>query len=119
MNTDSKIRPIEEFEVHSGAIVLGGWFDPLTAETARTVENVALAHQESKILIAIFDGPEPLLPADARARVMAALRDVDFVTVLPHHRWADFLNECEKHEVIPSLDFVDLVLRKSALKAGT
>lgn len=53
-----------------------GYFDPLTAEIA-----ARLATLGSQLTVAILDPPDPLLPARARAELVAALRCVQQVCV--------------------------------------
>jgi len=53
-----------------------GYFDPVTAEHA-----ARLAELGGGLTVAIVDPPEPLLPARARAELVAALRGVERVIV--------------------------------------
>ncbi len=55
-----------------------GWFDPVVAAHAR-----ALPPEHAARFVAIGDPPEPLLPARARAELVAGLRAVDYVVIAP------------------------------------
>lgn len=97
-------------------LTLGGWFDPLTADLARRIENFSEQHREKKIAAVVFDGPDALLPAQTRAILMAALRSIDFVAVLPAEEWAAFPVSApvvEWRGQPQSRSFIDLVLSKS------
>lgn len=62
-----------------GAVLVAGPFDPLLAAHARQLE---LLKGGAPALVAyVTDLPEPLLPAQARAELVAALRCVDAVVV--------------------------------------
>lgn len=109
--------PAQEVHARTDLAIVGGWFDPLTADVARWLEGVASSHRNSELLAVVFDGPQSLLPAESRAILIAALRTVDLVTVLPHEQWADFLSGQNKLDAPHSTAFIDLVLRKNALNS--
>lgn len=80
MDTRTKIVSIAQASrlAAEGAIVVTGYFDPLTAPHARQL-------RESKrdgrpLLAAIAEPPEPILPLRARMELVAALAAVDYVT---------------------------------------
>jgi bifunctional ADP-heptose synthase (sugar kinase/adenylyltransferase) len=54
-----------------------GFFDPLLAAHARRLEE--LARPGGTLFVAVRDPEHPLLPARARAELVAALRVVDYV----------------------------------------
>lgn len=56
-----------------------GYFDPLLADHARRLEQLRSAGETLGVVIA--DPPDPLLPAAARAELVAALRAVDWVVI--------------------------------------
>jgi hypothetical protein len=56
-----------------------GTFDPMTAEQAERLH--ALARHDRKLLAIVQQDNDDLLDADARAALVAALRDVTFVMV--------------------------------------
>ena len=57
-----------------------GWFDPVLAGHARRLE--ALRDGSVPLMVVVADPRSPILPARARAELVAALRVVDYV-VLP------------------------------------
>ncbi len=57
-----------------------GWFDPVLAGHARRLE--ALQDGSAPLMVVVADPRSPILPARARAELVAALRMVDYV-VLP------------------------------------
>jgi bifunctional ADP-heptose synthase (sugar kinase/adenylyltransferase) len=73
----------------SGAIVVTGYFDPLLAAHAERLAG--LKRQGLPLLIAIADPENSILPARARAELVAGLAVVDYVTesadgLAPHVR---------------------------------
>lgn len=94
VDTREKIVSLEEVRTlaESGewaAVV--GLFDPLTltqAERIRAIANVAPAR---KILAVVVREPDTLLTEEARAALVAGLRDVDAVTIST----ADAVRECD------------------------
>lgn len=77
MDTRTKIRPATEFK--RPAFLVSGYFDPLLAAHALRLESVKPAGSRLAVLVA--DPPDPILPARARAEMVAALRVVDEVLV--------------------------------------
>ncbi len=59
-----------------GARVVSGYFDPLTASHARRLNGLK---NGGKLIVAIENPPQPILPARARAELVAGLRAVDYV----------------------------------------
>jgi bifunctional ADP-heptose synthase (sugar kinase/adenylyltransferase) len=56
-----------------------GFFDPLLAANARRIREFRAG---ANLLVALVDSPAiPLLPAEARANVVAGLRSVDYVVI--------------------------------------
>lgn len=71
--------------------LVSGHFDPLLPANARRLGE--LAEPEGWLLVVITDPAKPILPAQARAELVAALRGVDGVVVgagaasgIPAHR---------------------------------
>jgi bifunctional ADP-heptose synthase (sugar kinase/adenylyltransferase) len=62
----------------AGAQVVSGYFDPLTAAHARRLAE--LKREGARLLIAIAMPADVILPARARAELVAALAAVDYVT---------------------------------------
>jgi len=64
-------------------LVVAGYFDPLTASVAQRLNDLTDRGRNEKVLAVIVDGPETLLTAEARSYLIAALRSVDSVAVMP------------------------------------
>ena len=64
----------------SGAIVVSGYFDPLIAAHAERL--VQLKPANAKLLVLIATPADAILPAGARAQLVAGLRAVDYVSEL-------------------------------------
>ena len=64
----------------SGATVVSGYFDPLVASHAERLAE--LKPSGAKLLVLIATPENPILPAAARAQLVAGLRDVDYVVEL-------------------------------------
>ena len=80
MDTRTKIVPTEEAARISagGATVISGCFDPMIAAHAERLQQLKRAG--TPLLVAITDPPNPVLPARARAELVAGLAVVDYVT---------------------------------------
>ncbi len=82
MDTRTKIISGEQaakVAAQGGATVITGCFDPVTAEHA---ERLAELKGDAQTLIVIVTDPEDLiLPAQARAELLAGLSVVDYVVV--------------------------------------
>jgi bifunctional ADP-heptose synthase (sugar kinase/adenylyltransferase) len=63
-----------------GVSLATGWFDPVLAGHARRLGT--LSERSAAVMVVVLDPPRPILPARARAELVAALRVVDYV-VLP------------------------------------
>jgi hypothetical protein len=102
--------------------VVEGLFDPLTVAQAKRL--AALCRDGRKLLAVILPGDNPLLSADARSILIAALRVVDAVTIAGSARQiiASFNSELELIEDIDadaarSTEFVNFVLERHRLVA--
>ncbi len=62
-----------------GHLFVSGWFDPLLAAHASQLESLRVPGRS--LVVVITDPPDPLLPARARAELVAALRPVDYVVL--------------------------------------
>jgi hypothetical protein len=60
-----------------GATVVSGFFDPMVASTAARLSE--LKQHGKPLLVAITTAPDSILPARARAELIAGLRVVDYV----------------------------------------
>ncbi|MBI5280582.1 MAG: hypothetical protein HY858_02785 [Candidatus Solibacter usitatus] len=81
MDTRAKIVPAAEARllIPAGAIVAAGHFDPLLAVHAARL--AAARGQAPFLAVVVTDPPRPILPARARAELVAALRVVDLVVL--------------------------------------
>ena len=79
MNTRSKILASAAL-IDQPAILVIGTFDPLLAAHAERLAE--LAQPGAKLVVAVADSPNALLPLEARREMVAALRVVDFVVPL-------------------------------------
>ena len=79
MDTRTKIiDPAHAARVaREGATVVSGYFDPMVAGYAE--ELAKLKHDGKPLLVLIANPPEPILPARARAQLVAGLAAVDYV----------------------------------------
>jgi glycerol-3-phosphate cytidylyltransferase-like family protein len=74
----------------SGATVVSGHFDPLLASHAERLQD--LKREGAPLLVLITDPSNPILPANARAELVAGLAVVDHVvhqkgeSIPPDHR---------------------------------
>lgn len=99
MDSRSKIlSPVEALEVvlplraaGRSLAVVTGYFDPVVAEHAR---RLATAKGDAHLLMAVITSPDqPILPARARAELVAALAVVDYVVLPPVEEVDDFLGQ--------------------------
>jgi hypothetical protein len=79
LDTRTKIVSTEEAArlASSGATVVSGYFDPMTASHARRLAQ--LKREGAPLLVLIAEPENAILPARARAELVASLRVVDFV----------------------------------------
>ena len=75
-----------------------GWFDPLIAAHARRLEQ--LREGAARVMVVVTDPPRPILPARARAELVAALSVVDFVVLSEEERLEELLARLEATEVL-------------------
>lgn len=81
MDTRDKIIPASQAAARLPhmAFLVSGWFDPLLAVHAARLQEIP---EQFAVVVQITDPPDPLLPARARAELVAALRRVELV-ILP------------------------------------
>jgi len=75
-----------------------GWFDPLIAAHARRLEQ--LREGTARVMVIVTDPFRPILPARARAELVAALSVVDFVLLSEEERLEELLARLEATEVL-------------------
>lgn len=78
MDTRNKIVSASEADsrLPHMAFLVSGWFDPLLAVHAARIDEIP---EQFAVAVQIVDPPDPLLPARARAELVAALRRVELV----------------------------------------
>jgi hypothetical protein len=104
--------------------VIIGLFDPLTLEQAKRVEQAAATG--NKVLAVVDPGENTLLPSDARACLVAALRSVTAITIAEPERArlllakipGVFVNDDEIAERQRSSDFVESIRDRQKLSEG-
>jgi len=72
-------------------LVVAGYFDPLTAAVAQRLHDLTDPGRNEKVLAIVLDGPETLLTTEARSYLIAALRKVDAVAVMPEQALKSFV----------------------------
>lgn len=97
MVVDTRTKIVEWLEVERELVgragrgawkVVVGYFDPLLAAHAERLEELA---GDGKLLVLIASPARPLLPAAARAELVAALRVVERVVIAPPERLQEML----------------------------
>jgi hypothetical protein len=103
-------------------VAVSGLFDPLTAVQARRLAG--LRRPDRKLMAIIEAGASPLLPAEARAALTAALRAVDVVTVanstlpvIPPSSSVELVED-PSGECTRSTDFIAFVLERHRAAGG-
>jgi hypothetical protein len=91
VDTRTKIVPLVEAQriAALGATVVSGYFDPLLASHAERLQG--LKREGTPLVVLIADPGNPILPARARAELVAGLAVVDHVVesgngLIPHVR---------------------------------
>jgi hypothetical protein len=128
VDTRQKIIPLDEFgrrrqQDRWTAVI--GTFDPVTAKVAQTIREHA--RPDRRLLVVVTPGESPLLSVEARAALMAALRDVTAVAIDDAHHARDELKSMSGVQIIehPATDrrrtgeFIDLVLKREKLRAAS
>jgi hypothetical protein len=81
LDTRTKIVGVADWIVEPGEewVVVAGVFDPVTLEAA----NAVMRHVEpgAKLAVVVAEGSQNLLSREARANLLAALREVDAVLI--------------------------------------
>lgn len=77
---DTRAKIVESDGVQNArTIVVSGYFDPLTAAHARRL--IELRACADRLVVVVLDPPEPVLAAQVRAELVAALACVDRVVL--------------------------------------
>lgn len=121
MDTREKIVPLQDLHGRLGTgrwVALLGRFDPLTRAQA---ERVAKLNEDGRsILIVVEPGVDCLLPVEARAALMAALRAVHLVVIgeadeLPAHPQMKMIAD-EEGEQKQSAEFVRFIAERQGAR---
>ncbi|MBX5496902.1 MAG: hypothetical protein IRZ15_16310 [Bryobacteraceae bacterium] len=80
-------------------LLLTGYFDPLLAAHAERVSELRASGQDRLLMVLVRTPEEPLMPAEARAELVAALSGVDYV-VVDEERSVELLHLLKPEEVI-------------------
>jgi hypothetical protein len=124
LDTRDKIKPLKDLNsmlADSKWIAMVGLFDPLTAAQTRRLADAAADGR--KVLAIVLTGSDTMLPADARAALIAAVRDVDAVVIAGEQEWRSAIHrnagvvivddpEGEKRR---SAEFVKFILERQGL----
>ena len=84
-----------------GATVISGYFDPLVAAHAERLAT--LKRDGEPLLVLIATPPDPILPAPARAQLVAGLSVVDYVCDAPSGLTPEITLEKEHAELLTQL----------------
>jgi hypothetical protein len=121
LDTRNKILPLEAArEVLSSGdwVAAVGLFDPLTAVQARRLSG--LTGGTRKLLAVVLRQDNTLLAAEARAALVAGLREVAAVVIVDPDEWRGAIPESPRVEVVEdtegerarSAEFVQFVLNR-------
>ncbi len=104
MDTRQKIVSFENMSTvlaEGEWVAVAGLFDPLTAVQAKRLAEIAKngAHA-GRLLAIVLESEGTLLPAEARAILVAALRDVNAVVIAQPDRWRDKIPESGSIRII-------------------
>jgi hypothetical protein len=105
LDTRSKIKPLKDLDslaAGSKWVAVAGFFDPLTAIQASRLANAA--RNGRSVLAIVLRDPDCLLPADARASLIAALRDVTTVVIADPNQWRSAISEHTDVTIIDDLE---------------
>jgi len=97
---------------------VAGFFDPLTTVQAKRLSR--LVERERKLAAIVLNGNGTLLTSDARAVLVAALRDVNLVAIADGDEWQDRIAGLEAVRVLQdsageaarTAEFVQFVLNR-------
>jgi hypothetical protein len=121
VDTRTIILPLEELAAALATgdwVVVAGRFDPLTAIEARRLAG--LASNGCKLAAIVLGGDDTLLPAKARAELIAGLRSVTAVAIANSDDWRDLIARSSRVQLIEdpegerarTADFIQFVLNR-------
>jgi hypothetical protein len=119
LDTREKIVPLSKLSSHLGDkkwLAVVGLFDPLTLAHANRLAEIS--RRGAPLLAVVEQGSETLLPADARAALVAALRCVKLVVMaeadsIPKHFPLELIRD-EEGEQRRSREFVEWISERGA-----
>jgi glycerol-3-phosphate cytidylyltransferase-like family protein len=91
---DTRSKIIDPEQLPADRTVVVGLFDPVTVAHVRRL--LELRERCGNVTVLLADPPEPILPARARAEVLAALNAVDFVLLPQEHALSVVLQRTRK-----------------------
>ncbi len=103
-------------------LAVAGLFDPLTAVQAKRLADLRDGYSR-KVLAIVLDTEDTLLTAEARAVLIAALREVDLVTTAEPESWRSTIASNDQTDHVQILEdaegeqrrcaeFVQFILRR-------
>lgn len=105
MDTREKILPwpealrrLERDLAAAPVRVVTGYFDPVLAVHARALEEIAASDGRPGVIIT--DPPDPLLAAEARAVLVAALAAVEWVALAPEGGLEELLDRISRTRLV-------------------
>jgi hypothetical protein len=121
LDTRDKIVDLSEAarQVSTGKwTIVPGLFDPLTVVEAKRIK--AVSERGRKLAAIVLDGKMTLLPAEARAALVAGLRAVDVVAIAHDEDWRRAFEDSADIRVIEdpqgdatrSAEFVQFVIER-------
>jgi hypothetical protein len=99
-------------------LAIAGVFDPLTVVQARRIAG--FRRNARKLMAVVLQDEDALFAAEARAALIAGLREVDAVLIAPPERWRTLVPKNARVEIVEdiagerarSADFVQFVLQR-------
>jgi hypothetical protein len=122
MDTREKIATVDSvmrFAKNGKWLAVAGRFDPLTLVQAQRI--AAISQPDRKLLAVVLPAADTLLPAEARAALVAGLREVDAVVIANPNEIAqpglpiDYDSGAEQKR---SIEFVEFVLARQRTVAA-
>ena len=80
--------------------VVTGYFDVLSAGHVRGLKDVRNSTADHVLMVVLLPPPEPVLPARARAELVASLSMVDYVVTETESSVEEFIEQLPADEVI-------------------
>lgn len=106
-------------------IAVVGLFDPLTALQASRLAQ--FGRRDRKLLAVVLDVNDTLLSPDARASLLAALREIHFVAIAEPERWRSAIPDTAGIDIVEdpegerarSAEFVEFILNRHSVASPT